>query len=70
MRFSDFVKGLNVVNDPAERSIKLIQEYINTCQDEELRQDLMLAVAEDRKVHTVVKKENLAKIGKKGMHLF
>ena len=65
VRFSDFVKGLNVVNDSAERSIKLIQEYINTCQDEELRQDLMLAVAEDRKVHTVTKKENLAKIGKK-----
>ena len=65
MRFSDFVKGLNVVNDPAERSIKLIQEFINTCQDEELRQDLMLAVAEDRKVNKVALKKDLAQIGKK-----
>ena len=65
VRFKDFVHSLTVVNDPAERSIKLVQEFVNTCQDEELRQDLMLAVSENRKVSKVYKKSELVKIGKK-----
>ena len=65
VKFKEFVNGLTVVNDPAERSIKLVQEFVNTCQDEELRQDLMLAVSENRKVNKVYKKSDLAEIGKK-----
>ena len=65
LKFQEFVNNLTVVNDPAERSVKLIQEFVNTCQDEELRQDLLLAVAENRKLNNVKKKSDLAAIGKR-----
>ena len=64
LKFQEFVNNLTVVNDPAERSVKLIQEFVNTCQDEELRQDLLLAVSENRKLNTVKRKSDLAAIGK------
>ena len=32
---------MTVVNDPAERGVKLVQEYIDSTNSEELRQDLM-----------------------------
>ena len=65
LKFRDFVNNLTVVNDPAERSVKLVQEFVNTCQDEELRQDLLLSMAENRKVNKVGKKSDLAVIGNK-----
>ena len=47
--FVEFVKGLQVVNDPAERGIKAIEDFIDINQDEGVCQDLILAVAEHRK---------------------
>ena len=47
--FVEFVKGLQVVNDPAERGIKAIEDFIDISKDEGVRQDLILAVAEHRK---------------------
>ena len=51
-RFSRFVKSLSVVNDAAERGVKLIQDFINVSNDEVVRQELMLAVSEHRKAHS------------------
>ena len=47
-KFKDFVKFLTVVNDPAERGVKLIQDFVNQTSDENLRQDLILAVSDHR----------------------
>ena len=44
-----FFTKLEVVNDGAERTIRLIQDFVNSVQDEEVRQDLMIAVEENRK---------------------
>ena len=49
LKFRKFVRGLTVVNDPAERVIKLIQDFVECSHDEELRQDTMLAVSDHRK---------------------
>ena len=35
---------LPVVNDTAERKVKLIQDFVSGSHDEQLRQDLLLAV--------------------------
>ena len=43
-----FVEGFNVTNDTAERGVKLIQEFVDSCRNEELRQDLLLTVQEHR----------------------
>ena len=47
--FNSFVRALPVVNDSAERNIRLIQDFVLSCHDEELRQDLLLAVDLKRK---------------------
>ena len=44
IKLSKFIKGIAVVNDTAERGIKLVQEYANSSRDEELRQDILLSV--------------------------
>ena len=54
---------LTVVNDPAERPVKLVQDFVNGSQDEELRQDLFLAVNDHRSRYSVHTKAELAKIG-------
>ena len=62
----DFVRGLTIDNDPAERGVGLIKQFISSFQTEESCQDNLLAVSEHRK--TVSKdssKEDLAKIGLK-----
>ena len=51
-KFSSLVKKLSVVNDPAERGVKLIQDFVNTTQDEEIRQWRMLSAADQRKKHS------------------
>ena len=48
-RFSEFVEKLLVVNDPAERGVKLIQDFISTSTDEDLRQSKMISASEQRK---------------------
>ena len=44
LRLKQFVEGIAVVNDTAERGVKLIQEYISSSRDESLRQDLLVTV--------------------------
>ena len=48
-KFSELVEKLVIVNDPAERGVKLIQDFVNTTQDEEIRQWRMLSAADQRK---------------------
>ena len=47
-RFKKFITKLSVVNDCAERGVKLIQEFVDSSQDESLRQDIMTTVKEYR----------------------
>ena len=47
-RYSKFVKKLIVVNDPAERGIKAIQDFIDASK--EIRQDILFSTAEHRKM--------------------
>ena len=47
--FSHIVKGLSVVNDTAERGVKLIQDFVDSTPDETYRQDIMMAVSDHRK---------------------
>ena len=53
--FQSFAAGLQVVNDTAERGVKLIQDFVNTTSNEETRKDLLLAISDHRKKHTVAK---------------
>ena len=48
-KFKDFISNIPVTNDAAERNVKLIQEFVDGSHDEELRQDLLLAVDQKRK---------------------
>ena len=49
-RFRDYVKGLTIVNDPAERGVGLIKQFIASFQNEKSCQDNLLAVSEHRKI--------------------
>jgi hypothetical protein len=63
-RFRDFVKGLTIVNDPAERGVGLIKQFIGSFQNEAACQDNLLAVSEHRKiVGKNSKKSALSKVG-------
>ena len=42
--FKEFASKLPVTNDSAKRNVKLIQEYVKSCHDEPLKQDLLLAL--------------------------
>ena len=50
---AEFISRLLVVNDPAERSVKLIQEFVNTTHDEELRQARMQSASDQMKKYPV-----------------
>ena len=50
--FSNIVKKLLVVNDPAERGVKLVQDFIDTSQNEDIRQWRMISAADQRKKHS------------------
>ena len=64
IKFRDFVKNLTIVNDPAERGVGLIKEFISTFQNEQSCQENLLAVSKERKIVSKnSKKEDLAKIG-------
>ena len=58
-KFSSLVQKMLIVNDPAERGVKLIQEFVNTTQDEDIRQWRMLSASDQRKKHSknMTKKE-------------
>ena len=66
VRFRDFVQKLTIVNDPAERGVGLIKQFVSSFQNEKSCQENLLAVAKHRKiVNKNSKKEDLAKIGLK-----
>jgi len=44
------VKAINVVNDPAERAIKLSSDYLDTAKSEEHYQNVLQIVEEERKL--------------------
>ena len=54
-RMMNFVKGLSVTNDCAEMGVALIQNFVNSTNDESLRQDLILAVQSHREQYPVRK---------------
>ena len=61
--FCCFVRKLVVVNDCAERNIKLIQDFVHGYHDEHMKQNLMLVARNHRKkVDTSMKKSQLKKI--------
>ena len=47
-RFKDFLCKLDVVNDRAERGVKLIQDFIDTSHSESTLQDLLIVVSNER----------------------
>jgi hypothetical protein len=57
-----FALSLPIVNDAAERNVKLIQDFINSSHDESLRQDLLLTVEFKRKSDAVNKASKKMKI--------
>ena len=62
-RFSAIIKKMLVVNDPAERGVKLVQDFIDTTQDEGLRQWRMLSAADQRKKYSKeMTKEEMKKL--------
>ena len=64
INFKDFVRGLTIVNDPAERGVGLVKQFISSFQNEKSCQENLLAVSMHRKVVSKgSKKEDLAKIG-------
>ena len=40
-KLKDFIYNMSVVNDVSERGVKLIQEYVDSAHNEELRQDIL-----------------------------
>ena len=67
MVFKNFVKNLSTVNDPAERSIKLAQDFIKDEQNEEDLQAKYVVAAEHRKKVKGTKKERKSKNALKRM---
>ena len=64
--FVDFVEKLSVTNDCAERNIGLIQDFINTSQNEDQRQNVLLVAREQRKlVSKEMPQGELCLLGKK-----
>ncbi|XP_065684263.1 uncharacterized protein LOC124807852 isoform X1 [Hydra vulgaris] len=57
-----FVEKLTVVNDCAERGVKLIQDFTHICQDEKLKQSLMISISNHRQKFSVNSKKNLSEI--------
>ena len=61
-KLKDFIDKMFVVNDPAERSIGMVQSYIDISRDEELRQDLFISMEEHRKTKKATTKSKLSEI--------
>ena len=52
LRYKAIIKSLRVVNDTAERGVKLITEFCNDLtRDEKQRQGMLIVIAEHRKNH-------------------
>ena len=64
-KFAEFVRMMMVVNDPAERGVKLIQDFVATSTDEDLRQARMLSASDQRKkLSKNVKKKKMKMFGR------
>jgi hypothetical protein len=61
-RLQQFALSLLIVNDAAERNVKLIQDFINSSHDESLRQNLLLTVEFKRNSDAVNKASKKMKI--------
>ena len=61
-KFRDFGLNLSVVNDIAEREIKLLSDFIERCRDEDQRQALLHVVEEHRNKFPSYNKATLAKL--------
>lgn len=53
------IKAINVVNDGAERAIKLSNDFINSSKSEQQYQSTLQVVSHDRKCHSNVRKRRL-----------
>ena len=61
-KLTQFASGLKVVNDIAERGVRLMEEYKDVLtDDEEQRKMILLCVEETRKLYPDFKKSTLAK---------
>ena len=56
-----FVDNLEVVNDPAERTVQLAQDRISTVRNEEAFQQVVLTVDEMRRLSEGFKRNNFTK---------
>ena len=64
MKLQYFLSNLTVVNDGTEITIRLIQDFVGSCQNEELRQNILLSVEQKRKdVPYRARKKDLKDIG-------
>ncbi|KAG8193947.1 hypothetical protein JTE90_011497 [Oedothorax gibbosus] len=62
LKGKNIVRNLRVVNDTAERGVKLIQDYSNTIRkDEKQKQYLLQIISECRKIYPDVRKSSLEK---------
>lgn len=61
-KISNFVQNMVCTNDGAERSMHLIDEYIDKVRDENARQDLIQCVAHWRKNVTDTRKSTLDRV--------
>ena len=52
-KFESFVKGITVVNDPAERGVKLCKDYLSRTTDEEFFQKVAVRVTKHREDHPI-----------------
>jgi len=62
IKFSEVIKSLRVVNDLAERGIKLILDFIHMSHDEDQRQALLQVVEDHRKTFKDFNKNTLAQL--------
>lgn len=62
IKFSEVIKSLRVVNDLAERGIKLITDFIHMSHDEDQRQALLQVVEDHRNTFKDFNKNALAQL--------
>jgi len=61
-KFCESANSLRVVNDLAERGIKLVSDFIHMCNDEKQRQALLQCVEEHRKLYPDYTKQTLCSL--------
>jgi hypothetical protein len=61
-KINDIIRGLEVVNDCAERAVKLITDFKDVCQNFEEQQSLFQIIEDHRKHYNTSRKENLVNV--------